>query len=121
MEDSNLDINNRQDIEKLVGRFYEKVRTDTLLGPVFSHVDWPKHLPVMYDFWSSMMLGEQSYRGNPFQKHVGLPIRKEHFEQWVRLFVETVNENFTGSKADEIKNRAQTIAGVFQHKLGILT
>ena len=68
------DIVERKDIELLVDSFYEKVKNDQLLGPVFAHVDWPKHLPVMYQFWSSMMLGEQSYKGNPFQKHI--PARK---------------------------------------------
>ena len=62
------DITNRDDIKLLVDDFYKKVQADELLGPVFSHVNWPHHLPIMYDFWSSMLLGDQSYRGNPLQK-----------------------------------------------------
>lgn len=113
------DINTRTDIEKLVNDFYGKVQNDQLLGPVFSHVDWPHHLPIMYDFWSSMLLGDQSYRGNPLQKHLPLPIEGKHFDQWLKLFTETVNENFVGDKAEEVKMRAESIAGIFQLKLGI--
>jgi len=113
------DINTRTDIEKLVNDFYGKVQRDQLLGPVFSHVDWAHHLPIMYDFWSSILLGDQSYRGNPLQKHLPLPIEGKHFDQWLKLFTETVNENFAGEKAEEVKMRAESIAGIFQLKLGI--
>ena len=113
------DINTRTDIEKLVNDFYGKVQNDQLLGPVFSHVDWAHHLPVMYDFWSSILLGDQSYRGNPLQKHLPLPIEGKHFDRWLKLFKETVNENFAGEKAEEVKMRAESIAGIFQLKLGI--
>jgi hemoglobin len=74
----------------------------------------------MYSFWASMMLGEQSYRGNPFQKHVGLPIGTEHFEAWLKLFFEVVDDNFQGEQAEEIKSRAQQIAQVFQHKMNLI-
>ena len=111
------EIQTRSDIILLVDRFYEKVKQDQLLAPVFAHLDWPKHLPIMYNFWSSMLLGDQSYLGNPFQKHVGLPIGPQHFEQWLRIFTTTIDENFTGAIAEEAKGRAQSIAGIFQHKL----
>jgi hemoglobin len=114
------DITQRDDIKTLVDRFYDKVKADLLLGPVFSHVDWPYHLPVMYDFWSSMLLGDQSYRGNPLQRHLPLAIDKSHFGQWLVLFKETVDENFSGDKAEEVKMRAQSIADIFQFKMGLL-
>ncbi len=114
------DILTHNDIENLVNKFYERVKADALLAPQFSHVDWVKHLPIMYNFWSSMMLGDSSYQGNPFQKHTNLPIGQEHFSEWLTLFIQTVDENFKGEKADEIKTRAQNIALVFQHKMGLL-
>lgn len=114
-----LEIKTRAEIITLVDRFYEKVKQDALLAPVFAHLDWPKHLPTMYNFWSSMLLGDQSYQGNPFQKHVALPIEAKHFDQWLKLFIKTVDENFVGDKAQEVKQRAQNIAGIFQHKLEI--
>ena len=113
------DINNREDIQVLVNEFYTKVQADPLLGPVFSHVDWPHHLPIMYNFWSSMLLGDQSYRGNPLQKHLPLPIEPQHFQQWLKLFRETVDNNFSGEKAEEVKMRAESIAGIFQIRMGL--
>lgn len=114
------DIIDRTDIEVLVNSFYDKVKRDDLLLPVFSLVDWPHHLPIMYNFWSSILLGDQSYQGNPFQKHIHLTINSTHFNRWLELFTQTVDEHFAGFKADEVKSRAQSIAVVFQHKMGLL-
>ncbi len=113
------DIESRADIELLVNQFYNKVNQDALLAPIFSHVDWPHHLPIMYNFWSAMLLGDQSYQGNPFQKHIGLTIQTDHFDRWLQLFTETVDENFSGFKADETKSRAQSIASVWKFKMGL--
>lgn len=113
------EIIDREDVILLVNRFYEKVKQDNLLGPLFAHVDWLHHLPIMYSFWSSMLLGEQSYKGNPFQKHVGLAITASHFDRWIELFNQTVDENFIGDNAIEVKDRARSIAGVWQYKLGL--
>ena len=114
------DITTRDDIKILVDRFYEKVQADELLNPVFSHVDWPHHLPIMYNFWSSLLLGDQSYHGNPLQKHLPLLIEAQHFQRWLKLFRETVNENFDGEKAEEVKMRAESIAGIFQVRMGLI-
>ena len=113
------DITSRQDIQILVDNFYDKVKVDDLLGPVFANLDWPHHLPTMYNFWSSMLLGDQSYRGNPLEKHLRLAITSEHFNCWLKLFKETVNETFSGEKAEEVKIRADSIAGIFQLKMGL--
>lgn len=114
------DITTREDIQLLVDNFYGKVKVDELIGPVFSHVDWPHHLPKMYDFWSSMLLGDQSYRGNPLQKHLPLAIQPPHFERWLMHFKGTVDELFSGEKAEEVKARAMSIAGIFQVKMGLI-
>lgn len=114
------DIESRKEIEILVNEFYALVRKDELLAPVFVHLDWPHHLPVMYNFWASVLLGDMSYTGSPFPKHVGLKIGAEHFHRWLKLFMETVNKNFSGPVAEEAKTRANTIAQVFMHKLGLM-
>jgi hemoglobin len=119
MQQERKDIVERTDIEFLVDRFYEKVQADALLGPVFAHVDWNKHLPTMYQFWSSIILGEQSYKGNPFQRHMHLPIDARHFNRWLSVFISTVNEIYSGEKAEEIKQRASSIADLFQHRLNL--
>lgn len=114
------EIAQREDIKLLVDTFYSKVASDALLGPVFAHVNWPHHLPIMYNFWSSMLLGDQTYTGNPLQKHLPLQIGREHFSRWLELFKETVDENFSGEKAEEVKMRADAIAGIFQYKMGLI-
>jgi len=114
------DIQSRYDIERLVDLFYAKVFNDELLSPIFGAVDWEHHKPIMYDFWSSLLLGDQRYQGNPFRKHIDLPIKSVHFDRWLKLFTETLNDNFSGEKAEEAKTRAHTIAGIFQHRLGLL-
>lgn len=114
------DIADREDIVLLVTSFYAKVKEDELLAPQFQHLDWEKHLPIMFNFWSSMLLGDQRYQGNPFQKHTALPINASHFDRWLKLFTQTVDERFTGTKAEETKSRAQSIAGVWQFKMGLV-
>jgi len=113
-------INNREQVELLVNRFYDKVKNDSLLAPVFNHVDWPHHLPTMYNFWSSILLGDQSYNGSPMQKHFPLKIDTIYFDRWLALFKSTVDELFIGEKAEEAKMRADAIAGVFQYKMGLI-
>ncbi len=119
MTHAKTDIQNRGDVERLVDLFYEQVRQDDLLSPVFAHVNWPAHLPTMYNFWSSLLLGDSSYQGNPFQKHMNLAIRGEHFDRWLLLFSRTVRDHFDGQKAVEALERAHAIAGLFRHRLGL--
>lgn len=117
------EIRSREEIQLMVDSFYNKVNQDELLSPVFNDfagVNWEKHLPVMYDFWSAILLGDTAYKGNPFMKHIPLPIEKAHFDRWMQLFLATIDEHFTGAKAEEAKQRASTIAGVFQFKLQTL-
>lgn len=119
MDTVKKDIIHRDDVKLLVDNFYEKVKRHPLLGPVFAQVDWPHHLPIMYDFWSSMLLGDQTYTGNPLQKHLPLPLHREHFDQWLGVFTKTIDEKFSGEKAEEAKDRARNIAGIFQLKMGL--
>jgi hemoglobin len=116
------DIATEQDIKTLVDSFYAKVNQDELLGPVFNEVarvNWDHHLPTMYRFWSTLLLHSMTYRGKPFPKHEVLPVRKEHFERWVSLFCQTVEEHFEGPKAREARGYALSIADTFQSRMGI--
>ncbi len=118
------DIEDRADIEFLVNRFYEKVGEDPLLGPIFNEtaqVDWEEHLPKMYAFWSSILFGEGSYKGDPMAKHVQLakktPLKEEHFERWLTLFQETIEPHFEGPMCEHVLQRARSIAGIMQYKV----
>lgn len=114
------DILNRADVKLLVDTFYEKVKVDDLLAPLFAHVDWPHHLPVMYNFWSSVLFGDMTYSGNPLGRHLALKLQKYHFTRWLKLFTETVDDHFSGFNANEAKNRARLVADLFQYRMGLL-
>jgi len=120
MDEMKKEIVSRDDIELLITEFYKKVRQDEKLAPVFAHVDWDHHTPVIINFWSSLLLGDESYQGNPFQKHIQLPIDQRHFERWLALFKQTLQENFQGEKANEAMDRANNIAKMFQFRLGLI-
>ncbi|MCB2406999.1 group III truncated hemoglobin [Hymenobacter lucidus] len=114
------DIQTEADVQRLVDTFYRKVNQDDLLDPVFNgfaHVDWARHLPIMYDFWSSLLLGTSRYSGRPFPKHLPLPVDAAHFTRWMQLFEATVDELFAGPVADTAKVRALNIATMFEYRL----
>lgn len=114
------DIKTRSDVEKMVKSFYDRVMADMILAPSFINVYWPRHLPVMYNFWSSMLLGDMSYSGSPLTKHMDLQLKTEHFDRWLKLFNENIDAQFAGPVAEEAKARAYTIANMFQYKMGLL-
>lgn len=118
------DISERAEIENLVNHFYTRIRSNSLLGPIFDNAigdHWDTHLPIMYSFWSSIILNEDSFKGNPLKKHIELAgkfnLEKIHFETWVELFHASVDELYQGPKAIEIKERASSIAQVMQSKI----
>ena len=111
-------------VRLLVNSFYEKVQDDPLIGPVFTDVadvDWSAHLPKMYAFWESIILGNGAYDGHPFRPHLLVnqkqPLRIEHFERWLTLFSATLTEHFTGETAEQVRQRAMQIALVWNNKL----
>lgn len=117
------DIQNREDIIKLVDTFYEKVKGDSTIGYIFTdiaHVNWEIHLPRMYDFWENILFCSNNYDGNPMLVHKKLnqktPINSSHFNRWNQMFQETVNSLFIGEKAEEIKNRAINISKAMMDK-----
>ncbi len=117
------DINTIDDIKTLVDSFYTKVRQDATLKNIFENTiqdRWPIHLDKMYRFWQTVLLTEHTYSGSPFSPHVKLGIAPQHFEVWLKLFKETIEENFQGTKADEALWRAQKMAEMFQYKLDYL-
>ncbi|WP_201985612.1 group III truncated hemoglobin [Hymenobacter rubidus] len=114
------DLETEADIVRLVDTFYARVNEDELLRPVFNdvaQVDWAQHLPTMYDFWSSVLLGTSRYKGRPMAKHFPLPITPAHFQRWLVLFRASVDELFSGPKADDAKARAHSIGAMFEHRM----
>ena len=83
-------------IHDVVQGFYDKVRTDPALGPIFSRVigdGWDEHLAKMCDFWSSVLLMSGRFKGSPMVAHAQVgDIRPTHFARWLHLFRQTVEE-----------------------------
>lgn len=114
------DILTIDDVKRLVDTFYTKVRSDELLAPVFNERiqdRWPEHLEKMYRFWQTVLLDEHTYFGSPFVPHAQLPVDHSHFNEWMALFTETVDELFSGTIANEAKWRAGKMAEMFEYKI----
>jgi hemoglobin len=107
-----------ESIRLMVDTFYDRVRKDEVLGPVFDHAlhgKWDEHLPRMVDFWSTVLLGTGRFQGNVYGKHMVLTgISAEHFVRWLSVFKDTVKQLYNDEKAAEIVLVADRIAGSLQ-------
>ncbi|KAA9038139.1 group III truncated hemoglobin [Ginsengibacter hankyongi] len=119
-----MDITDATDIANLINTFYDKVKEDEILGPIFNvqiPVNWQVHLPVMYRFWENAIFYTGGYTGNPMALHAHIHkkigLEAKQFERWLKLFNETTDELFEGEKAELAKERALSIARVMQQKL----
>lgn len=99
-------------IERLVRSFYERVRADEMLGPIFDARirDWEPHLQQMCAFWSSVALMSGRYHGAPMPKHLPLPVDATHFDRWLALFEATAAEVCPPEAAAHFLERAHRIA-----------
>ncbi len=118
------DISSRSDIEVLVYRFYEQVKADEVIGFIFTGVipvDWDHHIPVIIDFWETILLDNMVYKKNAMEVHYEVNrkvrLQKEHFDRWILLFNGTVDEMYSGAKASLAKARAASIAAVMLFKM----
>ncbi|BFG70615.1 group III truncated hemoglobin [Sediminibacterium sp. KACHI17] len=118
-----MDIENRDDIEQLMRAFYAKAIPDPVIGHYFTEViqmDLEKHLPVIIDFWETVLFGIAKYKSNAIAVHQHLHTKSafedKHFERWVSLFQATVDDLFEGEKATLAKQRALSIATVMKIK-----
>ena len=119
-----MDIQSREDVELLVNTFYKKVLEDSIIKHFFTEVveiSWEKHMPIMYNFWESVLLDNPVYKGNPMTKHIALdeksPMEKIHFDRWEELWHETLDELFQGKKVELAKQRAEQVKGLMMYKV----
>lgn len=118
------EIENREDVSRLVHAFYDKIRADEELGPIFnahlSEEQWPPHLEKLIDFWETNLFGIPKFKGNPPRVHAEVDhkmnygVTQEHFAHWMRLWFSTIDEMFEGRLADRAKNAARRMStGLF--------
>lgn len=105
-------------LEKLVERFYARVREDTELGPIFNDAiaDWPEHLHKLTAFWSSVMLSSGRYKGQPVPAHFKHRdrITPELFGRWLALWNATTAELMEPAAAAALQAKAARIAQSLQ-------
>ena len=117
------DLATRDDVERLVRAFYGKALRDPVIGYLFeiAELDLEAHVPTMVDFWQTMVLGVRAYRGNAFSVHARLhakePLTRAHFDRWLALWTETVDELFAGERAELAKAHATRVARAFAYRL----
>ena len=119
---------NRENIEIMVNIFYQKVLKDEVVGPFFiaklgddmKNDYWQPHIELLVNFWSSMILHDASYDGNPMRPHFYLgELTHDVFKQWLKLFAETVDGIYIPKLGAEFKERGENIAGNFMRNLYI--
>ena len=119
---------NREHIERMVLSFYRKVLKDEVVGPFFiaklgDDIEsnyWKPHIDLLVNFWSSMILQDESYFGNPMRPHFFIgELSQGVFKQWLKLFFETVDEVFIPKLGVEFKERSEMIAGNFMRNLRV--
>jgi truncated hemoglobin YjbI len=118
------DLQDRADVAALVEAFYRRAVVDPLIGPIFTEVariDLEHHLPILTDFWETVLLGAGRYRRDVLGLHAALdrraPLRAQHFERWLELWMSTVDELFAGPVADRAKAEARRAGGTIQRRL----
>jgi hemoglobin len=77
------------------------------------------HKDTLVSFWSSVMLGAGTYRGNPMAAHRPHPIRSAHFDHWLALWSQTARALLAPDHAALFKDRAERIARSLRHGLGL--
>ena len=117
-------LDSRDAITLLVHSFYTRVKADALLGPIFNNVEnfsWEVHIPIMIDFWETVLLDAAKYRGQTMRKHIELhrrsPLLPEHFERWKQLFYETLDSQFEGPQVEEAHRKVEAMSGLMQYKI----
>jgi len=118
------DINSRADIDQFIVNFYEAVKADETIGFIFNEVvpmNWEKHIPLIVDFWESILLDNPVYKKNAMEAHYALnkiiPLQEEHFTSWLRLFNAALDNLFEGKITELAKTRAKSIADVMLFKM----
>ncbi len=112
----------------MVITFYTKVLKDEKVGPFFierlgddlTGAVWGEHLDILTDFWASFTIGDMNYKGSPFAPHANMQgLKRDTFEQWLKLFFQTLDSVYEPLVAEQLKQRSTIIAGNFMRNLSL--
>ncbi len=112
------EIKTRADVFFLVDTFYDSIKKDMLLGPIFNGMikDWDVHIKHLTDFWATQLFIEKSFKGNPIEVHRKVDkfakhkINENYFGLWLNYWIATLDEHFEGENTFILKNRARKMA-----------
>jgi hemoglobin len=118
------DIQTQKDLYFLVNEFYKKLLNDHHINYIFTDVVKIKieeHLPILVTFWSQMILGTGGYTNNLTDIHLKVDqleqLTPKLFDIWISHFNVTIEENFQGKNANEIKFQAKNLSTILQIKI----
>ena len=107
------------DVNILVIQFYEKIRSDELLGPIFNAAikNRPEYLGHLTVFWKTQLFFVAKFKGNPLKKHVEVDAQMNHFGVWLNYWFETFDFLFEGERVQVAKNPARKMGSHLYLKL----
>lgn len=118
------DIQTREDLHLLMSSFYDKLLSDDKINFIFTDVakiDLNPHLIDLVNFWEQMLFDTGDYRKNVLELHLNInqkiKLSEEHFTIWLKYFNLTIDDNFSGQIAENMKTRALSIATVMKIKM----
>lgn len=118
------DVQTREDLHLIMRSFYAKLLNDLEINFFFTEVvkiDLEPHLLDLVDFWEQMLFNKGEYQKNVLQIHMDvnskLNFTPQHFTIWLKYFNLSIDENFSGTNAENMKTRALSIATVMQIKM----
>ena len=125
-DDPRPDLNCRENVERFVDCFYQRLLADEQLAPIFldvARIDLQVHLPLIKSYWCKLLLGENAYRRHTMNIHRQLHARRSlgsaDFERWLNLFCDTLDRSFTGPYSQKARRIAGAIAANMQRTLAI--
>ncbi len=121
------DISTRKDIHLIITEFYKKLTSDDKMIPFFEEIvtsgHLEEHIDTISDFWQDILLYTSSYSNNVMKKHLDfdkkVAFQKEHFIIWLDYLTTTIDTFFEGQNAQNMKDRANSIAMVMQVKFNL--
>ena len=118
------DLSARADVEALLRRFYGRVLVDHVLAEPFTELrirGLDSHIPVMADFWETVLFRAGLYRGSALHAHRHVhqrtPLSGRHFVRWLTTWNDTVDQMYRGPIADRAKVQAARIAWAMHRRL----
>ena len=121
------DISSKKDIKFIITKFYDLLLIDEKMIPFFKEIvkqnHLEEHLEIISDFWNDILFHTTTYKNNTMQKHLDknafVKFKKEHFTIWTSYLFQTIDAYFKGVVAEQMKNRATSIATVMQLKMNV--